>query len=426
MSNRLLVRGARQMLTLRGNRPPRRGTAMRELGILENAALLIEDGMIREVGPARRVENLSLARRAREVDATGCVVMPGFVDSHTHLVCGPPRLADYASRLEGKSYQEIAKGGGGILWSMRAVRSWTARRLEHEARRVLREMALCGTTTVEAKSGYGLELGAELKQLKVARNLDEQPIGVVSTCLGAHTTPPEFAGKNGEYIDWCAKVLLPEVAKRKLARYADVYCDEGAFTLEQAQRYLGAAARLGLGLRVHASQFRNLGAVQLAAAQNAASVDHLEAAGADEIRALARSNTVATLLPGSVLHLGRCQYAPARALIDEGAAVALATDYNPGTSPVRSMQAVISLACSQMRMTPAEAITAATINGAQALGLADRCGSLEAGKQADLLVLECSDYRELPYYFGGNQVRMTLRKGVILQKKEESHAAQAG
>jgi imidazolonepropionase len=306
------------------------------------------------------------------------------------------------------------------------VRAWTVRRLTHEALAIARKMALCGTTTVEAKSGYGLELNAELKQLRVSRSLDGHPVSVINTCLAAHMPPPEFDERPDDYIAYCVQEILPEVARRRLAAFADIYCDDCAFTPAQAQRYLSAAKVLGLGVRIHASQFANMGAVQLGIQMDAASVDHLEAAGPAEVEALSRANTVATLLPGSVLHLGLQRHAPARALIDGGVPVAIATDFNPGTSPVWNMQAVISLACSQLKMSPAEAIVASTINGAHALGVADQCGSLEAGKQADILVLECGDYRELPYYYGGNQVRMTIRKGVILQEKELADATQAG
>lgn len=415
MSHFVLVRGARQLISLRGNRRPRRGNEMRDLGLIENGALLIEGKLIREIGPARRIENLVSARSAREIDASGCVVMPGFVDSHTHLVCGPPRLADFEMRIEGRTYQEISGAGGGILSSVRAVRAWTARRLTNDAVQLARSMARCGTTTVEAKSGYGLDLGSELKLLKVAQSLDGNPLRVISTCLAAHTVPPEYRGKPEDYIHWCNSTLLPEVRAKRLAVFADVYCDHGAFQVPQARTYLAAARRLGFGIKVHASQFENIGAVELGLELGAASLDHLEEARSQQVERIAHSNTVATLLPGSVLHLGRTRYAPARQLIDSGAAVALATDFNPGTSPVWNMQMVIALACSQMRMTPAEALAAATINGAHALGIADRCGSLEVGKEADVLILKLGDYRELPYYFGDNHARTILHRGIPLE-----------
>ncbi len=419
MAKRLLVRGARQLLTLRGPSGPRRGAAMRELGIIESGVMLVEDGVITNIGPARRVENLGAARDAEELDATGCVVMPGFVDSHTHLIHGPPRLSDYEAQIEGKSYKEISAAGGGILWTVKMVRDATARRLEAQAGADARRMAACGTTTVEVKSGYGLDEGGELKCLRVAAWLDSRPLEVIRTFLGAHVTPPEFSGHADRYIDWLISELLPAVAARRLAQFADVYCDEGAYTLAQARRYLSAAKDAGLGLRIHAAQFQDLGAVRMAVELGARSVDHLENLDLRDIDMLARSPVVATLLPGSVFHMGLSRYAPARALIDAGAAVALATDYNPGTSPTWNMQMVLALACTQMHMTPAEAITAATLNGAHALGLGGLTGSLEAGKQADFVVMGVPDYREVPYHFGANHARVTVKRGEMIAGAKE-------
>ncbi|MGA2738481.1 MAG: imidazolonepropionase [Bryobacteraceae bacterium] len=399
-----LVRNARQLLTLRGDRGPRRGALLGDLGMVTNGAVLIKDGIIVDAGRAPRIENLPEARRAREIDAAGRVVMPGFVDSHTHLVFGRPRLLDYEMRLAGASYTEIAAAGGGILSSVAAVRGTSAAQLEVQARDSLAAMVRHGTTTVEAKSGYALDEAGELKTLRVLAKLN-----VVPTYLGAHIPPPEYRGKADAYIDWMAAEMLPKIRRRKLARFVDVYCDDGAFTLDQSRRYLEHARRLGFGLKIHAEQFARTGASRLGVEMEAVSADHLEQAGEEDIRALAHSNSIATLLPGSVFHLGLRTYAPARALIEAGAAVALATDFNPGTSPTYSMQMVLSLACTEMRMSPAEAIAAATINGAHALRMADRTGSLEPGKQGDLLILNVQDYRELPYYFGTNNVHMTIK-----------------
>jgi imidazolonepropionase len=409
-----LVRGARQLLTLRGDPGPRHGAALRDLGIVSKGAVLMKDGVILEAGPARRIEKLPAARRAREIDAAGRVVMPGFVDSHTHLVFGKPRLVDYEMRLAGANYAEIAAAGGGILSSVAAVRAMSAAQLEAQARASLAAMALHGTTTLEAKSGYALDAVNELKTLRLLAKLNGDPLDIVPTYLGAHIAPPEYRDRPDAYIDWIAAQMLPMIHRRKLARFVDIYCDDGAFTIDQSRRYLQQARRLGFGLKIHAEQFARTGAARLAVELEAASADHLEQAGEEDIRALAQSNTIATLLPGSVFHLGLSAYAPARALIEAGAAVALATDFNPGTSPTFSMQMILSLACTEMRMSPAEAITAATINGAHALGRADRLGSLEPAKQADLLILNVEDYRELPYYFGANNVHLTIKRGVTL------------
>jgi imidazolonepropionase len=275
-------------------------------------------------------------------------------------------------------------------------------------------MARHGTTTVEAKSGYGLDSAAEIKTLRVLGRLSRHPLEVVPTYLGAHVVPPEFAGNPDGYVDWMCAEVMPKIARYKLAQFADIYCDLGAFSLMQARRYLAHARQLGLGLKIHAEQFSRTGATQLAVELGAASADHLEQAAEEDIRALAQSNTVATLLPGAVFHLGLSCYPPARALIEAGAAVALATDFNPGTSPTFSMAMVLSLACTRMRMSPAETISAATINAAHALGRPHCIGSLEPGKQADLIVLDISDYRELPYYFGTNMVRLTIKRGEIV------------
>lgn len=416
----VVVRGASQLVTVRGPAHPRRGEEMRQLGIIPNGSMIIRDGRIDHIGPTTRIDNLVSARGARVLDAEGRVVMPGFVDSHTHLVCGPPRLDDYEKRIEGESYQQIAAAGGGIQWTMNAVRKTRAADLEMQARRILRHMALCGTTTVEAKSGYGYDPRAEIRLLRVMAELGDGLAEVVPTYLGAHAVPPGFRGRTEDFIETVSRRYLPRVSALGLARFADIYCDVGAFTVQEARTYLMAARANGFRLKIHANQFSNIGAVQLATTLDAVSADHLENVGEAEIRALAESDTVATLLPGSVFHLGQSKYAPARALIGAGAAVALATDFNPGTSPAWSMPMILSLACTQMRMTPAEAIVASTINGACALGMQAETGSLEAGKWADFLMLEVPDYREIPYHFGGNLVSMTVKRGRTIARRMES------
>jgi imidazolonepropionase len=417
MSAPLLIRNIGQLLTLRGPAGPRRGVDLRELGIVQNGAVLTRDGKIVNAGSASEIESLDEARRAREIDAQGGVVMPGFVDSHTHLIFGPPRLMDFEMRLAGSDYHAIAEAGGGIRASMRAVRLLSVDQLAAQARRHLAEFARCGTTTLEAKSGYALDEANERKTLELLRALDGKPLGVVPTYLGAHVTPPEFAARSDAYIDWMARRMLPMLREQRLAHFVDVYCDRGAFTLEQARRYLEAARALGFGLRIHAEQFASTGAARLACELGAASADHLEQATAEDAAVLGRSSTLATLLPGSVFHLALERYAPARMLIEAGAAVALATDFNPGTSPTVSMPMVIGLACRMMSMTPAEVIVASTVNGACALGLLDRIGTLEPGKDADLIVLDAEDYRELPYWFGMNPIAVTIKRGRIVYER---------
>lgn len=419
MNNAILVRGARQLLTLRGHSGARRGSELRDIGLIQDGAVLIRDGLVEEIGTTRRLENCVAAKGAVEIDATGRVVMPGFVDSHTHLIHGHPRLRDYEMHIAGKDYHEIAEAGGGILSSVASVRKTASHALERQGRSSLQRFIRHGTTTLEAKSGYGLDKSGELKTLRLLAALNGKPLDIVSTYLGAHVVPPEFKDRPEDYIDWMCVEVLPVVRRRGLARFVDVYCDSEAFRLHDARRYLTAAGRMGFALKLHADQFSRSGAVRTAVELGAVSVDHLEHVEDDDVAVLAQSSTIATLLPGSVFHLGLSRYAPARALIDHGAVVALATDFNPGTSPTCSMQMVLSLACSQMRMTPAEAVSAATINGAHAAGCADRAGSLTPGKQADLLIFDVPDYRQIPYYFGVNLVAMTMKKGVILYRQGE-------
>jgi len=418
MSESLLIRRAVQLLTLRGPDGARRGAALSDIGIVPDGAVLITDGLIEAAGAAEDVERLAAsADNVVELDAGGRVVMPGFVDSHTHLVFRQPRLLDYEMRIRGADYHQIAEAGGGILSSVQAVRKAAPEELEAQARRAIHNFARHGTTTVEAKSGYGLDETAEMKTLVVLAAIDGQPLEIVSTYLGAHVIPPEHAKDPDGYIDWMVREMMPRIRRQKLAAFADVYCDQGAFTIEQARRYLSAAREIGFQLKIHAEQFSHTGAARLAVELEAASADHLEQADHDDAAALGQSSTVATLLPGSVFHLGLDRYAPARLLIEHGAAVALATDFNPGTSPTCSMPMVLSLACTRMRMSPAEAISAATINGAHALGRGHEAGSLDPGKQGDVILLNATDYREIPYYFGVNLVATTVKRGAVIYQQ---------
>jgi len=421
LTQNLLITGAAQLLTLRGG-APRRGNSLSNLGLVEDGAVLVCDGKIAAVGTRRRVEARKDAKDAQKLDVGGRVVLPGFVDSHTHLIHAASRAEEYELKIRGASYEEIARKGGGILNSVKKLRAATSEALKARARAALEEFASYGTTTIEAKSGYGLDVDSELKILRLQRELkSEQPLEIVSTFLGAHVVPPEFRGKPDgaeRYTALLVEQMLPDVANENLAEFCDVFSDRGAFSLVQSRRILGEAQAHGLTPRLHAEQLSHTGATQLAVELGAASCDHLEQVNAADIRALAKSQTVATLLPGCDFHLGWKSYAPARKLIEAGAVVALATDYNPGTSPTVSMPMVLSLACTQLRMTPAEAIAAATINGAYALRRADNIGSLEVDKQADLAVFEVEDYREIPYYFGMQRCWMTVKRGEIVYMRD--------
>ncbi|HMD40579.1 MAG TPA: imidazolonepropionase [Candidatus Acidoferrum sp.] len=423
MTDTLLITGASQLLTLRG-RGPRRGKALANLGVIKDGALLVRDGLIAAVGTRAKIEALPEAKTAEKMEMGGRVVLPGFVDSHTHLIHAASRAEEYELKIAGASYEEIARKGGGILNSVKKLRAATSEELEKRALAALKQFAAYGTTTVEAKSGYGLSVEAELKILLLHSELQaKQPIEIVSTFLGAHVVPEEFTARGAErYLSVVLEPLLREVGTSKLAEFCDVFCDRGAFTLEQTRQILEEGKRHRLTPRLHAEQLTRTGATQLAVKIGAASCDHLEQINSSDLAALGKSNTVATLLPGCDFHLGLKQYAPARKLIEAGAIVALATDYNPGTSPTMSMPMILSLACTQLRMTPAEAITAATINGAYALRREKQIGSLEVGKFADLAVFEVADYREIPYYFGMNSCWMTMKRGVVVHAAEKTNA----
>jgi imidazolonepropionase len=408
-------------LTLRGG-GSRRGSALSKLGIIEDGAVLLRDGLIIAADTRARIESRKDARQAQKIDVGGRVILPGLVDSHTHLVHAASRAEEYELKIQGVSYEEIARKGGGILNSVKRLRAATSDALKRRALGTLQEFASFGTTTVEAKSGYGLDVASELKILQLHRELNQaQPLEIVSTFLGAHVVPAEYRGRaDGAecYVQLLTDQLLPEVVNEGLAEFCDAFCDRGAFTRSQSKRILRAGKQHGLVARLHAEQLSRTGAAQLAVELEAASCDHLEHINSADIRRLAGSRTVATLLPGCDFHLGWKEYAPARQLIEAGAIVALATDYNPGTCPTVSMPMILSLACTQLRMTPAEAIAAATINAAFALRRDERIGSLEAGKQADLAVFAVEDYREIPYYFGMNRCWMTMKRGEIIHMQD--------
>lgn len=410
----LLLTHAAQLLTLRGGAGARRGESMRELGIIADGALLVHQGKIAAAGTTDELHGHELAAGAVELDCRGKVVLPGFVDSHTHPVFANPRLVDFEKRIAGASYEEIAKAGGGIRSSIQGVREATTEQLAGYVLRALTEMAAYGTTTVECKSGYGLSPESEIKSLEAIQAAAKRwPGTVVPTFLGAHVVPPECRSDPEAYVALVCEVMIPAVAERGLASYVDVFCETGAFTLEQSLRILRAAATHGLKTRVHVGQLTQADLQPLLALQPA-SVDHMDHVSDADIAALARSETVATLLPAANYFLGLKSFPPARKFIDSGVAVALATDFNPGTSPTTSMPFALSAACAQMKMSPSEAITAATYNGACALGLEHRKGSFETGKDADIAVFAAEDYRELAYWFGVNRCEQMIIGGRTL------------
>ena len=386
-----------QLVTLSGSARPRTGAELRDLAIINDAALLIEDGRITAAGPYNEIKSKGLPRAV--VDANHRCVTPGFVDAHTHLVFAGNRAAEFEQRIAGATYQQIAAAGGGILRTVALTRAASEDDLLAAARRHRDWMLRSGTTTIEAKSGYGLDRDTELKMLRVIRRLnDEGPVRIIPTLLAAHTVPPEYKDRRAEYVRFVAEELIPEAATAGLAKYCDAFCDDHAFTAEEAHAVLTAAVRNGLGLRIHAEQFRSGTGAVIASILGAATADHLEAIEDEDLFHLWTAGTQPVLLPGSVFALNRTQYPPARKMIEAGLAIVIATDFNPGSSPVPSMPFILSLACLEMRLSPAEALTAATINAAHSLGLGSEIGSLEAGKQADFVIHEFADYRELAYF----------------------------
>jgi imidazolonepropionase len=400
----LLLTNIAQLLTLRGHHAPRRGRELRALGIIEDAAVLCVAGKIVSVGTRKEATKDAWVKKSDvlEIDCRNGVVTPGFVDAHTHPAFISPRLVDFEKRIEGATYEQIAEAGGGIRASLSGVREASKKELAAKVLSALNQMAAQGTTTVEAKSGYGLSLESEIKSLEAIRDCAKQwPGTVVSTILGAHVVPPEFKANPNEYVQLVCDEMIPQVAQKKLGKFVDVFCEKSAFTVEQSERVLAAAVHNGLQVRAHVCQ---LSPAKLDALYKfkPASFDHLDFMSDEDIATLAKTDTVATLVPGANFFLGLTKYPPARKLIDAGAAVALATDFNPGTSPTVSMPFALSLACTQMKMSAEEAIAAATINGAWSLRVADRKGSIEPGKDADLAIFGVSDYREIPYWFASD------------------------
>jgi imidazolonepropionase len=396
----LAVINCSQLITLRGAARPRVGAEMRELAIIEDGAMLVRGERIERVGTRREIEPL-IKDGCEVVDAGGRIVSPGFVDAHAHPVFAGTRAGEFEQRATGATYQEIAAAGGGIRSTVRATRAATEDELVTASKRYAQWFLRGGTTTVEAKSGYGLSLEDELKMLRVVRRLNaETPLRYVPTFLGAHEVPDEYRARRGEYIDLIVNEMLPRVAQEHLAQYCDVFCEARVFSVDESRRILLAARSHNLSLRLHADQLSLSGGALLAAELRATTADHLEHTDARGIAALKAAGVQPVLLPGSVYALGSKQYPAAREMIDAGLAVVLATDFNPGSSPTPSIPLILSLASTQMKMTPAESLTATTVNAAHSLGRGHETGTLEAGKRADFCLHDCTDYRELAYFFG--------------------------
>ena len=407
----LAILHASQLITLAGPPRSRCGKELGDLKIIPDGGLLVADGKIAHVGRTAEIEKLC-QRDTEVIDARRCVVLPGFVDAHTHLVFAGSRLEDFESRARGETYEQIAKRGGGIQTTVQATRAATEDDLFVLAKKRANWFLQNGTTTIEAKSGYGLTLEDELKILRVIRRVGtETALETVPTFLGAHAFPPEFREHHAGYISLIIDKMLPAIARAKLAEYCDIFCEQNYFDLEGSRRILTAGKQHGLKLRMHVDQLTNGGGAKLAAELGAISADHLEQTATDGISALAKAGVQPVLLPGSVYALGSKKYPDARQMIDAGLAVVLATDFNPGSSPSPSMPMMLSLAVTQMRMTPAEAITAATVNAAVSLDRVDTIGSLEQGKLANFAIYDCDDYRELAYWFGVSLVREVYVRG---------------
>ena len=407
----LAVLHASQLVTLAGPNRPRIGAELCDLSIIAGGGMLVRDGAIVTTGPSEVIEK-QMSSDAEVVDATGRVVLPGFVDAHAHPVFAGNRVDEFEMRARGATYEQIAAGGGGIRSTVRQTRAATEDQLLAQATKHAEWFIRFGTTTVEAKSGYGLSVEDEIKILRVVRRLNQEtPVEFVPTFLGAHAIPEDFQSAPDRYVSLVIDEMLPQIAKERLAEFCDVFCERGYFDVETCRKILNAAKARGLGIRMHADQLTNSGGAELAAELGAVTADHLEQTEAPGIAAMKRAGVQPVLLPGSVYSLGKTRYPRARAMIEAGLAIVIATDFNPGSSPTPSMQMVLSLAATQMKMSPAESVTAATINAAFSLRRGDKIGSLEAGKLANFALFDCADYRELAYYFGIAQTHAVYVRG---------------
>ena len=420
----LLIHNAAQLLTCASPSGVKRGDAMRDVGIIPNGAVAISNGQIVAVGESSDV--LATFSASRLIDASGKSVIPGFVDCHTHVVYGGNRVHEFELRIQGASYMEIMAAGGGIVSTMRHTREASEAELIASARKRLDKMLSLGTTTVEIKTGYGLDTASELKMLRVVEQLDlSHPCQLVPTFLGAHTLPPEFANDADGYVALVIDEMIPAVAQwyadshfseQKIPLFIDVFCEDHAFDVAQTRRILEAGMAAGMQAKIHVDQFNSLGGLAMALDVGVTSADHLEVTAGDDIRHIAASDTVAVLMPAVNFNLGLPNFADGRALLDAGAAVAVATDMNPGSAPCFSLPLTMAIGSRYLRLLPSEALNASTINAAHAIGLADSVGSLEVGKSADLLILNTDDYRNMTYLLGGNLVEAVIKSGELIKE----------
>lgn len=419
----LVIHNAGQLVTCASPSGPKRGPALRDVGLIENGAIAISDGEIVAIGLSRDVRAEYAARQT--IDAGGNVVCPGFVGPHTHVAYAGNRIDEFELRVKGATYQDIMAAGGGIVSTMQSVRVATPEQIINETRVRLDQMLALGTTTVEAKSGYGLDTANELKLLGVVEALDQaHAIDLVPTFMGAHAIPPEYRNRGDDYVALVVEQMTPAIAAwyrathfaaRGVPLFADVFCERNAFDVEQSRRVLAAAKSHGMRIKAHVDEFSAMGGVAMALGLDACSVDHLDVTGSEDMRRIAQSDTIAVIIPAVTVNLGGTHFADARGLIDAGAALALTTDINPGSAPCPSLPLVMAIACRYQHLAPAEALNAVTINAAHAIGLGQHAGSLEAGKQADVLIVDAPDYRHLAYQFGANLVRTVVKRGRVLR-----------
>ena len=410
---KLIIKNASELVTCRG-KAPKKGADMSDIGIIYNGSVVIEDGIIVDVDEASNISSRYDESEYEVIDASEKAVLPGFIDSHTHLIFGGYRADEFSWRLRGDTYMSIMERGGGITSSVRATRSTVLEEFVETGRKRLDKMMAFGVTTVEGKSGYGLDEETEIRQLEAMRILNEShPVDIAATFLGPHSVLPEWKGKEDEFIDYMIEVMK-KVRERNLAEFADIFCEKNVFSIEQSRRFLKSAKEMGLKLKIHADEIVRLGGAELAAELGAVSADHLLQASDEGIRMMAEKDVGATLLPATAFCLKE-DYARARDIIDSGCAVALATDFNPGSCFTNSIPLVIALAAIQMRMSVEEIITALTINAASALSRQDSIGSIEAGKKADIIILEFPSIHFLPYHAGVNIVETVIKNGVVVK-----------